>query len=99
VVHQWQQEFQQIAFDPKYGKLAELAQQYHAECDAFDAGVCTGTYNGSPFPANSWERSQTSKNAKTVFAAKLFSALELGCTEKEFQDALIEWADRPRSKA
>lgn len=93
-------EFQQLPPEPKWGKLAELAQQYHAECDAYDAGVCTGkSLSGEPFPANSYERSLCFRNAKAVRATKLTAALQIGCTETDFQKALIEWAGRPRSKA
>lgn len=43
-----------------------LAEQYHTECDAYDAGICTGNRNGEPIPVTSQEHGLINRNAYQV---------------------------------
>lgn len=52
--------------DDNWGKLVELARQYHDVCEEFDKRVCTGMKNGIAIPTTGWEQGMISAHAREV---------------------------------
>lgn len=81
--------YQQHPPDKGRSKLAEIAREYHTQCDAFDDRICSGKHKGVSVPVTSLERAECVRNAKTVRTKQLAKAIDLGFSEKDFQEALV----------
>lgn len=47
-------------------KIAELAREYEARCEAYDNAICTGKRDGKPWPATGRETALIGKNAMKI---------------------------------
>jgi hypothetical protein len=68
---------------PAQEREAEIAQQYHESCDAYDARVCTGVSprSGEPMPISDHEQAASSRHAQEV---RRHLTAEYGLTDTEF---------------
>jgi hypothetical protein len=64
--------------------VRRLAEQYEAECEAYDRTVCTGPIrDGSIMPATPQEFAQVQRHAREVLRRVLTEATSLGISRAE----------------
>lgn len=73
--------------------LQELATEYHQETEAYAQKVCTGkTDEGVAVPMTADQRRLININALEVHRVKLIQVRELGFTNKDFWQAVVNAA-------
>lgn len=84
---------QEWIVSPEDRRLRELAERYHAECEAFDRTVCTGPIvHGAIIPVDARELAAVNVNATKVLKATLDLAESEGLRRDEMRRAIGRYA-------
>lgn len=79
--------------EPRDIRLAEFADRYHAETEAYDRTVCTGPVKmGQKLPSTPYESGLISRNAREVMDRIAHEAAAEGFERKELWKAIVRRA-------
>lgn len=79
-----------LALSEEDKHLRELAERYHADCDAYDNRVCTGISprTGEAIPVTPYELGLVGKHARTVRESLIREGESMGLTAKQVEQAI-----------
>lgn len=86
---------------PREIRLSDLAEQYHAECEAYDKTVCTAIspYDGhTAMPIGRWQENRVTENAHKTYQLLSVQAQREGYSKDEFRRAVQAFRPMERLK-
>lgn len=78
----------EFTLSPKDAKMDELAHEYHRDCEAYDASVCSANVRGEATPTCPRELALVNRNASRVLQEVLAKAAAEGIDAKDMRRAI-----------